>query len=437
MPHDQPIPCAQFVEANELPPNAYSGTGVGHCFVAGRLSYTLGLHGACEAVDVACSSALVACHGARHALQLGDASDALVAGVNMMFLPATLDNYAAAGLTSRSGKPHVFDARATGFVRGEGVGAVALHRADAAPSPLFAPLLALCGSAVRHDGRSASLTAPNGRAQQRLLGAMLSNAGTLPSQLQLMEAAANGSPLGDPIEMGAVAAAVLVPRAAVPRPTNSLPLAVGSVKANTGHTESASGMIGLAKLLGCMLRSLTTPNAQLAVLAPHVIMACPQSAAPCAFATQLAPAPAELLQGTVCSFGLGGTLAGIVLQHCPAGTSTRLARGVTFRRRYFAWRRPLRVHVAQVGSLSGLVLSEQPAYSSAPGQNELELQVAHARSTAQPPHVSDHGGQLSNSPSCVPLRRCVRWASISAMSSLCSGSIREPLNRQAVIVRRW
>ena len=79
--------------------NAYAMTGTGHCFAGGRLSYVLGLHGACEAIDVACSSALVACHSAQRALQLGEACDALVAGVTMMFVPATLVGYAAAGLT--------------------------------------------------------------------------------------------------------------------------------------------------------------------------------------------------------------------------------------------------------------------------------------------------------------------------------------------------
>ena len=89
--------------------NAYTMTGTGHCFVAGRLSYVLGLHGACEAIDVACSAALVACHSAHRAVQMCDTPTALLAGVNMMFLPSTLDGYAAAGLTSPTGRPYVFD----------------------------------------------------------------------------------------------------------------------------------------------------------------------------------------------------------------------------------------------------------------------------------------------------------------------------------------
>eukprot|EP00966_Prymnesium_polylepis_P277601 6413889-Prymnesium_polylepis.1 len=175
----------------------------------------------------------------------------------MMFVPATLDAYAAAGLTSPSGKAFVFDARADGFVRGEGCGAGVLQAVAAVTS--------IVGSAVRQDGRSASLTAPNGRAQQLLLGAMLADGRTAPEQLQITEAAANGSSMGDPIEAGAIVGALLVPRAE----WEWRALLVGSVKANVGHTESASGMLGLAKLASMMRYRCVAPNAQLSVVAGH------------------------------------------------------------------------------------------------------------------------------------------------------------------------
>ena len=69
--------------------NAYSLTGTGHCFAAGRLSYTLGLHGASEAIDTACSSALVACHSARRCVQLHECQHALLAGVLMVSTSGT------------------------------------------------------------------------------------------------------------------------------------------------------------------------------------------------------------------------------------------------------------------------------------------------------------------------------------------------------------
>jgi len=173
--------------------NAYTMTGTGHCFAAGRISYVLGLFGSCEAIDTACSSALVACHNARRSVQMQDCQAALTAGVNMFFLPATLDSYAASGLTASTGKAFVFDARADGFIRGEACSAGVLH--DTATSTAMGWTPAVAGSAVRQDGRSASLTAPNGRAQQRLLSAVLVDARLTPENLQLLESAANGSAL--------------------------------------------------------------------------------------------------------------------------------------------------------------------------------------------------------------------------------------------------
>ena len=180
-------------------------TGIGHCFVAGRISYVFGLHGACEAADTACSAALVALHSAHRGAQLRECEAALVAGVNAMIIPATLDNYAAAGLTSPSGKSYVFDARANGFARGEGCATGLLSACDV--SAVHA--LQVTGSAVRQDGKSASLTAPNGRAQKLLFDAVLADACVAPSDLQLAESAANGSAMGDAIESGAMAAGLL------------------------------------------------------------------------------------------------------------------------------------------------------------------------------------------------------------------------------------
>ena len=198
---------------------------------------------------------------------------------------------------------------------------------------------------MRQDGRSASLTAPNGRAQHRLLSAVLADASTTPAQLQLVEAAANGSALGDPIEAGAIVTAVLVPRA------RTGTLLAGSVKANVGHTESASGMIGLSKLLCAMRCTQAPPNAQLAVLAVHVVSAWESAPASCALPSQLTATPTRLVDGTVSSFGLGGTLASAVLRkQVLSQDGVYATAGYTYRRRSFLWRRPMRVHVKRRGA---------------------------------------------------------------------------------------
>jgi acyl transferase domain-containing protein len=322
------------------------GCYAGHPFAAGRLSYVLGLNGVCEAIDVACSAALVACHNACRAQQAHDAADALVAGVNMMFIPATLDAFTAAGLTSPSGKSFVFDARANGFVRGEGCGAGVVQTATKAPE-------VVAGSAVRQDGRSASLTAPSGRAQQILLRAVLADATTTSMQLQLVEAAANGSALGDPIEAGAIAGALLVERG------QSDALTVGSIKANLGHTESASGVMGMTKLLCVLRRAQAASNAQLSVLAEHVVAAWRSAPGACVLPSQLVEMSALSLMGTVSSFGLGGTIASAVLRVTALGGDGGAStfRWLKYRRRSSPWRQPLRAYIAWRGAISGACLS--------------------------------------------------------------------------------
>ena len=209
--------------------NVYAMTGTGHCFVAGRLSYVFGLHGACEAIDTACSASLVACHHAYRASLSRDCDGALFSGVNMMFLPSTAAGYVAAGFASASGKAFVFDARADGFSRGEGciAGVFPAVTSDELRQTTGQQII---GSAVRQDGRSASLTAPSGRAQQLLLNAVLADASTLPAQIPLLESAANGSRLGDAIEVGAIASAILKLRG-----SSEAPLLIGSIKANIGY----------------------------------------------------------------------------------------------------------------------------------------------------------------------------------------------------------
>ena len=290
---------------------------------------------------------------------------------HQMFAPHTLDAYAAAGLTSSVGTAYVFDKRANGFVRGEGCGAGVLSMGMQSAR--------VSGSAVRQDGRSASLTAPNGRAQRLMLHAVLNDACANPTQLQQSEAAANGSAMGDAIETGAVAAALLAVRGE--------DLLVGSVKGNVGHTESASGMLGLVKLLSTMLRAKAAPNAQLLMMAEPVAMALRDTLRHCALPTQLAAATRN--GGSASSFGLGGTIAGVTLQaavwsvtRCQvyaqsAGPGDDASPNyiLAYARRNFPWVTPLRVHLARRGAISGLELCEQPAFESLLATGEVELQV--------------------------------------------------------------
>ena len=130
---------------------------------SGRISYTLGLTGPCFPVDTACSASLVALHVASGAMRLIECSQACVCGEGLLEVTVFVA-FSAAGMLSALGRCHTFDRRADGYCRGEGCGAFLL---DATVGEFR-----VCGSAVQQDGPSASLTAPNGSSQKRLIEAV-------------------------------------------------------------------------------------------------------------------------------------------------------------------------------------------------------------------------------------------------------------------------
>eukprot|EP00966_Prymnesium_polylepis_P327852 7383684-Prymnesium_polylepis.1 len=177
-----------------------------------------------------------------------------------MLAPGVGLSFAVAGMTSARGRSHTFDERADGYARGEACGAVVLGGGGVADT------LVVLGSAVRQDGRSASLTAPNGQAQQGLLAAAWVDAAVGADEMRLSEAHGTGTALGDPIEVGSLAFSIL---ASCGGDASFGPPAVGGIKANIGHAEPAAGMAGLLKLLVDLCGGEAAPNAQLRSLNPH------------------------------------------------------------------------------------------------------------------------------------------------------------------------
>ncbi|MDL2078283.1 thioester reductase domain-containing protein [Streptomyces sp. GXMU-J15] len=212
-------------------------------FVAGRISYTLGLMGPSKVVDTTCSSSLVALHEACQDLRTGECDMALAGGVNLMLSPYGFVMMSKFGGLSPDGRCKTFDAGANGYVRGEGAGVVVLKRYSDARRD-GDPVLALVrGSAVNHDGRSSGLTVPNPAAQQGVIRGALEQAQIAPGDVDYVEAHGTGTALGDPIELRALQAVI-----GRNRPADK-PLKVGSIKTNIGHLESAAGIAGVLKLV--------------------------------------------------------------------------------------------------------------------------------------------------------------------------------------------
>ncbi|HET7749013.1 MAG TPA: type I polyketide synthase, partial [Terriglobales bacterium] len=293
----------------------YTGTGNAFSVATGRISYLLGLHGPNVALDTACSSSLVAVHLACRSLRNRECSLALAGGVNLILSPDTTIYFCRMHAMAPDGRCKTFDAAADGYVRGEGCGVVVLKRLSDAQHDRDRILAVIRGSAINHDGRSNGLTAPNGSAQEAVIRCALQNAGVLAHQVGYVEAHGTGTPLGDTIELQALAATMNEGRAA------QQSLVVGSVKTNFGHLEAAAGIAGLIK---------TVLALQHGEIPAHLHFHAPNSHSTwnelrLDVRSQTTPWPAgyvERLAG-VSSFGISGTNAHVILAQAPDVTQGR------------------------------------------------------------------------------------------------------------------
>ncbi|PYA00497.1 polyketide synthase, partial [Serratia marcescens] len=184
--------------------NPFFGAGVSSSIISNRMSYLLGLTGPSMTLDTACSSSLVAVDLAVEKLRSGDCAVAVAGGVNVMMHHRTFVGCCAANMLSLSGRSAAFDEAADGYCRGEGVGAVVLKRLSDAEADGDAILAVIRGTAVNQDGRSATMTAPNGGAQEAVITRALAEAGLRGQDVDYIECHGTGTPLGDPIEVGAL-----------------------------------------------------------------------------------------------------------------------------------------------------------------------------------------------------------------------------------------
>ena len=232
--------------------------------LASRLSFCFGLMGPSLVVNTACSSSLVAVHLACESLRRGESSLALAGGVNLLLMPETTVALSKLGVLSPSGACHAFDARADGYVRGEGGGLVVLKPLRAAIRDGDRIYACIRGSAVNNDGASNGLTAPSPGAQKALLQDACVRAGVAPGRLDYVEAHGTGTRLGDPIEAEALGSVYGRARSSGP------PLSIGSVKTNIGHLEAAAGIAGLIKTALSIHHRVLPPNLHYATPNPLI-----------------------------------------------------------------------------------------------------------------------------------------------------------------------
>jgi amino acid adenylation domain-containing protein/non-ribosomal peptide synthase protein (TIGR01720 family) len=298
-----------FAPSNRDRIDPYFGTGSTLSPAAGRLSYFLKVTGPSLVVDTACSSSLVAIHLAAESLRRGECEAALAAGVNRILGPDLTLNFAQSGLLAPDGRCYTFDARAQGYSRGEGAGALVLKRlseAQAAGDTVFAVIR---GSAVNQDGGSGGLTVPSGPAQQRAMRRALQVAGLTPAEVDYVEAHGTATPLGDPIEVHAMSEVF------TPGRDRGRPLRVGSVKTNFGHLEAAAGMASCFKVIQALRHESIPPHLNFAQPSPAIDW---QGAAITVVDTlQPWPRSERPRVAGVSGFGFAGTNAHLVFAEAP------------------------------------------------------------------------------------------------------------------------
>ena len=207
-----------------------------------RVSYKLNLTGPSVAVQTACSTSLVAVHMACQALVSGECDMALAGGVALLVPRPFGYVHQDGSMQSPDGHCRAFDAKARGTIFGEGMGIVVLKRLDESRADGDTIYAVIQGSAINNDGaQKVGYTAPSAGGQAKVIRVAQAVAEIEPETIGYVEAHGTGTELGDPIEIAALTQAF---RAGTEKKGFC---AIGSVKTNIGHANTAAGVAGLIK----------------------------------------------------------------------------------------------------------------------------------------------------------------------------------------------
>ncbi|RYP51839.1 hypothetical protein DL768_002915 [Monosporascus sp. mg162] len=288
-------------------PRPYATTGSSLSLLSNRISYIFNLKGPSLTIDTACSSSLYALHLAINAIRNGDCDSAIVAASNWIIDPTTQIMMNKLGALSATSTCHTFDASADGYARGEGFAALYIKNTSIAikeGSPIRAVIR---GTAINANGRTGGITHPSKSGQESVIRDAYRNAGNLSlADTTYFECHGTGTPVGDPIEVEAIGNVFSSIQ------SSQDPLYIGSVKTNLGHTESASAIAGIMKVVLALEAGVIPPSIGITTLNPGIDW----EKAKVKVLTDVTPWPSgKLRRASINSFGYGGANGHCIIDH--------------------------------------------------------------------------------------------------------------------------
>jgi amino acid adenylation domain-containing protein len=278
-------------------------------FLATNVSYKLNLRGPSVTVQTACSTSLVAVHMACQGIFSGECDMALAGGVSLDVPQKGGYLHKEGDILSPDGHCRAFDARAQGTVPGSGVGVVLLKRLEDAVADGDYVHAIIRGSAINNDGSSkVGYTAPSIEGQARVIRAAQALAEVEAESISYIETHGTGTSIGDPIEIAALTEAF---RSSTEKKRFC---AIGSVKTNLGHLNTAAGVVGLIKTILALEHKQIPPSLHFDAPNPKIDF----EGSPVYVNKQLQDWTGPLpLRAGVSSFGMGGTNAHVILEEAP------------------------------------------------------------------------------------------------------------------------
>lgn len=303
---------ADHIDLTSSPESLQAAIGNDKDSLTTEVSYRLGLTGPSVNVQSSSSTSLVAIHTACQALLSYECDVALSGGVSIHFPEKAGYLYQEGGTTSKDGKCRAFDANATGFVSGDGVGVVILKRLQDAIEDNDRIYAVIKGSAINNDGSSKmSYMAPSVLGQRDAIAMAHAIANVSPDSISYVETHGTGTKIGDPIEITALTEAFNMGSSNTLKKKSC---ALGSVKTNIGHLDTAAGVVGLIKTALCLFNKQIPPTLNFQTPNPEIDF----DNSPFFVNTALLPWDTNhIRRAGVSSFGMGGTNAHIVLEEAP------------------------------------------------------------------------------------------------------------------------